>query len=236
MDFSRFNTKAQDKGASYDEGLRSYMLQIYNYMSLGLGLTGIVAYLTASSPALLQVIFGTPLQYLVIFSPLIIVLFLSFKLQKLSVSTAQMMFWLFATLMGLSLSSVFLIYTGASIARAFFITSTVFGAMSLYGYTTKKDLTSMGSFMMMGLIGIIVLSVVNMFLQSTAMQFMISAAALFIFIGLTAYDTQKLKTTYYRLGGDSDMAKKVGIMGALSLYLDFINIFIHLLRFVGDRK
>ena len=237
MDFSRFNVaNAKNTDASYNLGLRSYMLQIYNYMALGLALTGIVAFLTASSPALMQVIYGTPLQYVVIFAPLVMVIMMSFRIQKMKLSTAQIMFWVFSTLMGLSLSSIFIIYTGSSIARVFFITAGVFGAMSLYGYTTKKDLTSIGSFLMMGLFGVIILSIVNIFMQSSAMQFVISLAAVAIFIGLTAYDTQKLKQTYYQIGGTSDMAKKLGIMGALTLYLDFINIFIHLLHLIGERR
>jgi FtsH-binding integral membrane protein len=149
---------------------------------------------------------------------------------------AQMVFWSYAALMGLSLSSLFLLYTGASIARVFFITSAVFGSMSLYGYTTKKDLTAMGSFLMMGLIGIIIASLVNMFLHSAAIQFAVSVLGVIIFVGLTAYDTQKIKAMYYELGGDNESASKGAIMGALTLYLDFINLFIMLLRFFGDRK
>ena len=218
MDFSRFNqTNSRSANATYDEGLRSYMLQVYNYMALGLALTCIVALFTASSPALMQAIFGTPLQYLVMFAPLVVVIMMSFRVQKMKLSTAQTMFWVFSALMGLSLSSIFIIYTGTSIARVFFITASVFGAMSLYGYTTKKDLTSMGSFLIMGLFGVIILSIVNLFLQSSAMQFVVSLAALAIFIGLTAYDTQKIKQTYYQMGGTSEKAKKVAIMSSLSL-------------------
>lgn len=237
MNFSRFHTAVQDKSTvSYDAGLRNYMIQVYNYMFFGLTITAIVAFVVGNSEQLLYAIHGTALKYLVMFAPLIIVIALGAKISTLSLSAAKTVFWVFAASMGLSLSYIFAAYTGASIARCFFIASSMFGFMSLYGYTTKKDLTSMGSFLMMGVIGLIVLSIVNIFLKSSGMHFVISLAAIAIFVGLTAYDTQKIKQCYFSLGGTSDVAKKAGLMGALSLYIDFINIFIHLLALIGDRR
>jgi FtsH-binding integral membrane protein len=227
-------SRARTVSSDYDAGMRSYMLSIYNYMAAALALTGVVAFGAASYPPLMQAIFGTPLQWIVALAPLGIVMFLSFKVQKLSMQAAQMWFWVFAGAMGLSLSSIFMVYTGTSIARVFFITAGVFGSMSLYGYTTKKDLTGMGSFLMMGLFGLIIASLVNIFLKSSGLQFAISAIGVVIFTGLTAYDTQKIKSMYYAVGG-SDFAGKAAIMGALTLYLDFINLMIMLLRF-GDRR
>lgn len=230
-----FKTQAQTS-TQVNEGLRTHMMRVYNYMAGGLGLTGIIAFLTSQSPAMLQAIYGTPLQWVVMLAPLGMVFFLSFKINTLSMKAAQLSFWAFAGLMGLSMAYIFLAYTGASIARTFFITASVFGAMSLYGYTTKKDLTGMGSFLFMGVIGIIIAMVVNLFLQSTGLQFAISALAVLIFTGLTAYDTQKIKDLYFQLGGNAAAIGKASIMGALSLYLDFINIFIHLLHLFGDRR
>jgi len=218
-----------------DEGLRSYMLRIYNYMALGVGLTGVVAYVTAHSPALMGAIYGTPLQWVVILAPLGVVFFLSAKINSISASAAQVTFWIFAGLIGLSLASIFIVYTQASIARVFFITSGMFGAMSLYGYTTKRDLTGMGSFLFMGLIGIIIAMVVNIFLQSAAIQFAVSILGVLIFTGLTAYDTQTIKEMYFE-GDDSETMGKKAIMGALRLYLDFINLFLMLLRLLGNRN
>jgi FtsH-binding integral membrane protein len=218
-----------------DEGLRSYMLQVYNYMGLGLALTGLVAFFIASSPALYQPIFGTPLKWVVMLAPLGFVFFLSAKIQTMSTGTAQITFWLFAGVMGLSLASIFLVFTGASIARVFFITAGTFGAMSLYGYTTKRDLTNWGSFLFMGLIGIILASLVNIFLASSALQFAISVIGVIVFVGLTAYDTQQIKSMYYEGDGADVMTKKT-IMGALRLYLDFINLFIMLLQLFGQQR
>ena len=228
--------KAGSDSSQYNQGLREYMLRIYNYMAGALGLTGLVAYLASSLPALMQAIIGTPLQFVVMFAPLGIVIYLSVRINKLSVKSAQTWFWVYAGAMGLSLSYIFLVYTGASIARCFFITASVFGAMSLYGYTTKKDLTGMGQFLIMGLIGLILASLVNIFMKSSGLDFAISVIGVIIFTGLTAYDTQRLKEVYYMAGGSSDSAGKAAIMGALTLYLDFINLMIMLLRFVGDRK
>jgi len=222
--------------AQYNEGLRAYMLRIYNYMACALALTGAVAFFASSSPAFMQAIYGTPLKLLVMLAPIGIVMYLSFRINSLSVKSAQTWFWIYAGAMGPSLSFIFLVYTGASIARCFFITASVFGSMSLYGYTTKKDLTGMGSFMIMGLFGIILASIVNLFMQSSGLDFAISALGVIIFTGLTAYDTQKLKELYYVTGGSQDAIGKASIMGALTLYLDFINLMIMMIRLYADRK
>ena len=221
---------------SYDEGLRSYMLSVYNYMAVALSITGVVAWIVASIPQLFALIFGTPLQYVVMFAPLVMVWLVMPKIVNYPLKKAQSMFWIFAALMGVSLAYIFAIYTGESIARVFFITSSVFGAMSLYGYTTKKDISNWGSFLIMGLIGVFIASLVNIFMQSSAIHFVTSVIGLLVFIGLTAYDTQQIKNTYYRLAGQQELASKVAIYGALSLYMDFINIFIMLLRLFGDRR
>lgn len=221
--------------ATYDQGLRNYMLGVYNYMALGLALTGLVAFWVSTSPTILHAIFGTGLHYVVMLAPLGFVLFLGFRIQAMSLSTAQTVFWAFAMTMGLSLSSIFLVYTGASIAKTFFITAGTFAAMSLYGYTTQRDLSAMGSFLFMGLIGIILASLVNLFLRSSALEFAVSVMGVFIFTGLTAFDTQMIKGLYYS-GDDSTAMGKKSIMGALQLYLDFINLFVYLLRFIGDRR
>jgi FtsH-binding integral membrane protein len=204
-------------------------------MALGLGLTGFVAYFVSESPALVQAIFQTPLAFVVMLAPFGLVMFLSFRLHKMEASTAQMLFWLYAGLMGVSLSFVLLKYTGESVTRMFFVTASVFGSMSLYGYTTKKDLTSMGSFMIMGLFGVILASIVNIFLKSSAMQLMLSVLTVIIFTGLTAYDTQKIKEIYYS-ADDADTATKKAVIGALNLYMDFINIFLSLIHLFGERK
>jgi FtsH-binding integral membrane protein len=221
--------------AVIDEGLRSYMLRVYNYMASALVLTGVVAYAVANTDVLFNAIFGTGLAWVVILAPLGMVFFLSARVNKMSVTAAQTTFWLFAALMGMSLASIFVIYTQESIARVFFITAGTFAAMSLYGYTTKKDLTGMGSFLMMGLIGIIIASVVNFFLASSALHFAISVIGVLIFVGLTAYDTQRIKNSYYE-GDSTAVASKKAIMGALSLYLDFINLFLMMLRLFGNRS
>lgn len=234
MEFNRAAKSSWSKYAKYDEGMRSYMLRIYNYMALALALTGFVAFAVSSSPELMKTIFETPLSFVVMLAPLGIVIYLSMRIQKLSFEAAQVWFWVFAATMGLSLASIFMVYTGASIARAFFITASVFGAMSLYGYTTKKDLTGMGSFLIMGLWGLIIASLVQVFFPSPGLQFAVSLLGVIIFTGLTAYDTQRLKEVYYSAG--AGQLEKVSIMGALTLYLDFINLMISMLRFVGDRR
>ncbi len=237
-------TGAEARAVPIDAGLREYMLRVYNYMASGLALTGIIAYATANTPALLSLFYATSpegflqptmLAWIAMLSPLGFVLALSFGINKMSASTAQAVFWGFAGVMGLSLSHIFLSYTGTSIARVFFITAGTFAGMSLYGYTTKKDLSGWGSFLVMGLIGIIIASVVNMFLQSSAMQFVISVIGVLVFVGLTAYDTQKIKNMYSEADG-SETASKKAIMGALTLYLDFINLFLMLLRLFGERR
>ena len=230
--------------AQIDEGLRSYMLRVYNYMTTGLALTGIIAYLVANTPAVLNLFYqagpqgqvsATPLAWIAMLSPLAFVMVLSFGIQRMKASTAQLVFWLFASVMGLSLSHIFLQFTGASIARVFFITAATFAAMSLYGYTTKRDLSGLGNFLFMGLIGIVIASVVNIFIGSSMMQFVISVLGVLIFVGLTAYDTQKIKSVYEEADGAEVMTKKA-IMGALTLYLDFINLFLMLLRLFGERR
>ena len=219
--------------ADIDEGLRSYMLGVYNYMASGILLTGLIALAVSMSPALMQTIYGTPLKWVVMFAPLGMVLFFSFRINKMSASAAQATFWAFAALMGLSLAYIFVVYTGVSIAKTFFITAASFGALSLYGYTTKKDLSGWGTFLFMGVIGLIIASLVNIFLQSTMMEFIISVIGVLIFAGLTAYDTQKIKEMYFE-GDISDTRSKKIISGALTLYLDFINLFLFLLRFFGS--
>lgn len=226
---------ADTRAAEYDAGLRAYMLGVYNYMALGVALTGIVAFAVSSSPALLQTIYGTPLKWVVMLAPLGVVFYLSARLHAMSAGTAQAVFWGFAALMGLSLSYIFIAFTGADITRVFFITSAAFASLSLWGYTTQRDLSGWGSFLFMGLVGIIIAALVNIFLQSTAMQFAISAIGVLVFAGLTAYDTQDIKTMYYE-GDSSEVAAKKSISGALRLYLDFINLFIMLLNLLGSRE
>jgi FtsH-binding integral membrane protein len=224
---------AERRALAYSEGLRAYMISVYNYMAMGLGLTGGVALLVVSSPALLQAIM--PMMWLFILAPLGLVLFLSFRINTLQYSTAQILFWLYAALNGVAFSTIFLAYTYESIARVFFITAGMFAAMSLYGYTTRKDLTSWGSFLFMGVIGLILASSDNIFWTSSSLQFLISIGGVIIFTGLTAYDTQAIKEGY-REGSSAEVAGKKAIFGALQLYLDFINIFLSLLRLMGDRR
>jgi FtsH-binding integral membrane protein len=226
---------ASSTSATYDAGLREYMLRVYNNMGFALAISGLVSFVVANSPSLMKTIFTTPLQWVVLLAPLGFVLFFSAKINKMSASSAQNYLWIFAGLMGLSLAPLFLVYTGASIAKVFFITASLFGSMSLYGYTTKKDLTAWGSFLMMGLIGIILASLVNLFLKSSGLDFVVSILGVIIFTGLTAYDTQRIKSMYYQLS-DSESISKAATMGALALYMDFINLFIMLLRFFGERR
>lgn len=221
--------------ATIDEGLRAYMLRVYNFMSAGLAVTGIVAYFTSQSPQLMATIYGTPLAWVVMLAPLGLVFFMSARINKMSAASAQTTFWVFSALMGLSMSFIFLAYTGASITRVFFITTSMFAGMSLYGYTTKRDLSGIGSFLIMGLIGLIVASIVNLFLQSSAMHWAISVIGVLIFVGLTAYDTQKIRRMYSEADG-AELESKKSIMGALTLYLDFINLFLFMLRLFGNRN
>ena len=235
--------------AVLDAGLRAYMLRVYNWMSSGLLLTGIVAYAIANT-SLISLFYQqvmtprgvaiqpTILGYAAIFAPLVFTMVLSFGVNRLSRSATQALFWAFAAAMGASIANIFLIYSGASIARVFFVSAATFGAMSLYGYTTKSDLTKMGSFLFMGLIGIIVASLVNMFIGSTALQFAISVIGVLVFVGLTAYDTQRIKGDYqqFAYAEGTDIAAKRSVFDALSLYLNFINLFMLLLQIFGNRN
>ena len=248
LDFNqRSFTKTVDQ-ATVDEGLRAYMLKVYNYMTTGLLLTGLVAYFFGKASIVTNelgqiiditsigaMLFGSPLKWVVMLAPLGFVFYLSARIHKMSISKAQITFWIFAAIMGLSLASIFIVYTQASIARVFFISSGTFAAMSLYGYTTKKDLTKLGGFLFMGLIGIIIASLVNLFFQSSALHFAISVIGVLVFVGLTAYDTQSIKNMYYA-GDSKSVGGKKALMGALRLYLDFINLFIMLLRLFGQRR
>lgn len=218
---------------TFDAGLRRHMLSIYNYMTSGVLLTGIVAMLFANSGMAASVMTG-PLGWVIILSPLAIVFAMSFGANKFSTGTLQMMFWGFATLMGLSMSTVFLTFTGASIAATFFATAAAFAGLSLFGYTTQKDLSGFGSFLIMGVVGLIVAMLLNLWLQSPALMYAVSFLGVLIFAGLTAYDTQRLKREYFMLRG-TEFAGKAIILGALSLYLDFINMFQFLLQFMGQR-
>jgi uncharacterized protein len=231
---------------SIDAGLRAHMIRVYNYMTAGVALTGIVAYF-AFSAAVTQTgagleltpfghaIFQSPLMWVLVLAPLGLVFALSFGINRLSAGTALTLFFVYAGLLGLSLASIFLVYTGTSITRVFFISAATFGAMSLYGYTTQRDLTGIGSFMFMGLIGVILASVVNMFLHSTGLDWAISVIGVLVFVGLTAYDTQRIKEMYSPMD-DGTVAGRKAVMGALSLYLDFINLFLMMLRMFGDRR
>ena len=244
---AEYDNRVRSYGATsdvaIDAGLRAYMLRVYNYMLMGLGLTGLTAWFTASTPAFSQLFFTqaaggyslSGLGWIVLLAPLALVFFISFRIQQMSFATAQATFWIYAGLMGIGLTPILLLYTGASVAQVFFTTAATFGAMSLWGYTTKRDLSGFGSFLFMGLIGILIASVVNMFLQSGMMQWIISVVGVLIFTGLTAYDTQSIKETYF-VGDDGSVAGKKAIMGALRLYLDFINLFLMLLRLMGDRR
>ncbi len=230
----RWTVRPADTAYGIDVGLRQYMLRVYNYMASGLALTGIVAYIAAYS-GFYTSIARTPAIWLVILAPLGLVMLMSFGVQKMQASTLQLVFWLYSGLMGLSMAVLFLAFTGASIARVFFITAGTFAAMSLYGYTTRRDLSQFGSFLFMGLIGIIIASLVNMFFHSSAMQFAISVIGVIVFTGLTAWDTQQIKEMYYEADG-AEIASKKAVMGALRLYLDFINLFMMLMQLLGTRR
>jgi len=251
MEFNRQNVKSKTASVDthiVDEGLRAYMLKVYNYMASGILITGFISLIlfklsviTSADGSITgltglgNALYNSALMWVVMLAPLGVVFYMSFGIRNMSAAKAQGTFWVFAALMGASLSSIFLIYTGASITRVFFITAGTFGSMSIYGYTTKRDLTKLGSFLMMGLFGIIIASIVNMFMQSTMMYYVISILGVLIFVGLTAYDTQKIKNMY--LASDSgEVLGKKAVMGALTLYLDFINLFIMLLRLFGQRR
>ncbi len=234
-----------------DVGLRAYMIRVYNYMASGVALTGVVAWLTYQAAggdgiqiaggqitgltAFGQAIFSGPLTIVLLLGTLGLVFFMSYRINRLSVASAMSLFFIYAGLLGLALASVFLQYTGASITRVFFISAATFGATSLYGYTTQRDLTGVGSFMFMGLIGIVIASLVNMFLKSSGLDWAISVIGVLVFVGLTAYDTQRIKEMY-SVQDDGTVTGRKAVMGALSLYLDFINLFLMLLRIFGDRR
>lgn len=217
-----------------DIGLRQYLRRVYNYMAGGLALTGVIAYVAATS-GFYASIAGTPLIWVVLLAPLGLVMFLSFRIERISLGAAQIGFWAYAALVGLSLAGIFLVYTGESIARVFFISAATFGAMSIYGYSTRADLSRFGSFLFMGLIGIVIAGLVNLFVASTALQFAVSVIGVLVFTGLTAYDTQRIKNIY-TAGEDDEIAGKKAIMGALALYLDFLNLFLMLMRLFGNRR
>lgn len=232
----RTMSHARSMDMSMDQGLRTFMLGIYNHMMVAMGITGTIAYFSSQSPALMQMIYTTPLRWVVMFAPLGFVFFLASRVYKMSPSAARGWFYAFAAVMGLSLSWIFQVYAGIAITQIFFMTAAMFGALSLWGYTTKKDISGWGSFLIMGVIGIIIASVVNIFLASSAVQFAVSVLGLLIFAGLTAYDTQKLKHTYYAIGADATMAARVSVMGALTLYLDFLNMFMFMLSLFGGSR
>jgi FtsH-binding integral membrane protein len=228
-----------DRAVAYDMGLRAHMIRVYNYMAGGVALTGAVAWLTyqyaLSNPAFAHALFGSPLLWVVMLAPLGLVFFLSFRIGHMQASTARTLFFVYAGILGLSLATIFMAYTAASIARVFFISAASFGALSLYGYTTQRSLDAMGSFMIMGLFGLIIASVVNMFLKSSGLDWALSIIGILIFAGLTAWDTQKIKEMYSAMD-DGTVAGRKAVMGALSLYLDFINMFLFMLRLFGDRR
>ncbi len=226
-------TSVGARQVAYDAGLRSYMLSVYNYMASGVLLTGVVALGFAASGMAEQVL-ATPLRWLIMLAPLGFVMVLSFGINRLSTGAAQALFWAFAVVMGLSMSSIFLVFTGTSIAQTFFATAAAFAGLSLWGYTTKRDLAPFGTFLIMGVVGILVAMIINIFLQSSMLAFAISAIGVLLFAGLTAYDTQRIKSMYAHVAG-TDMMGKTVIMGALSLYLDFVNMFTFLLNFMGSR-
>jgi hypothetical protein len=243
---NRLRTPAARAGVAVDQGLRAYMLRVYNYMALGLAITGASALGTfmmavdrsggtAKLTAFGSLIYTSPLKWVVIFAPLALVFLLSFRIDRMSVAAAQATFWIYAALVGLSLSVIFLVYTGQSITQVFFVTAASFGALSLYGYTTQRDLSAMGAFLMMGLFGVIIATLVNIFLQSTMMQLIISIVGVVVFAGLTAWDTQRIKEMYLE-ADDEVVAGRKAVMGALALYLDFINLFMMLLQLFGRRN
>ena len=242
MNDNRFMSGSQAQAAQIDLGLRSYMLGVYNHMTTALALTGLMAmglnFLSVSNGQLTSIgelFFVSPLKWVVILAPLAMVFYISARLNRISAGKARNLFYIYAGLMGLSLSSLLLIYTGASVARAFFVTAAAFAALSIYGYTTKKSLSGLGSFLIMGVFGLIIASIVNMFLASTSLDFMITIFGVLIFAGLTAYDTQKIKNMYLA-GDDAETAGKKSIMGALNLYLDFVLMFQFLLALIGNRE
>ncbi len=238
-DYNTIRTgQAGVRTAQIDEGLRTHMNKVYGTMSVGLVVTALVAWAVGTNEAMVQAIYGTPLRWLVMFAPLIMVFAFSAMINRLSAAAAQLFFYTFAAAMGLSISYIMFTFTGISIAQTFLVTAIAFAGLSVWGYTTKKDISGWGSFLIMGVIGLIVASIVNIFLGSPAIHFAISALGVLIFAGLTAYDTQKIKTDYLQHAHamDSEWLGKAAIMGALNLYLDFINMFMFLLQFLGNRE
>jgi FtsH-binding integral membrane protein len=239
MQNNRYASHAATGSTALDAGLRSYMLGVYNHMTTALALTGLTAFgtkmLATNSPAVGQLLFGTPLSYVIMFAPLAMVMWMSFRINKMSPAKARTLFYIYAAMMGISLSTILLAFTGASVARAFFITAGAFAGLSIFGYTTKRDLTAMGGFLIVGVFGLILASIANIFVQSSGMEFLISIVGVLLFAGLTAYDTQKIKSMYY--AGDSrDAAARKSIFGALTLYLDFINMFLFMVQLLGNRE
>jgi len=233
--FNPASVARERAGVTFDAGLRAHMMRVFNYMGGGLAVTGIVAFVVASSPALADLIFGTPLKWIAILSPLAFVIYLNARLQAMSVAKAQTLFWLFCGVMGLSMAAIFMVFATESIARAFFITAASFGAMSLLGYITRVDLTGMGAFLLMGLMGLLIASVVNMFMMSSGLQWVVSVMGVIIFTGLTAYDVQRIKQTY-AAGWGTEANNKMAVISALGLYLNFINAFQFILSLTGDRR
>jgi len=219
----------------FDEGLRQHMLRVYNYMGLGLVMTGLVAVMIGTTPAFYATILSTPLKWVAILAPLPFAFFFALRIRSISASSAQALFWVFCAVMGLSLASIFLVFTGTSIARTFFIAAAMFGATSLYGYSTRRDLSGIGSFLVMGLIGVLIAGLVNLFVVSSALQFLVSVVGIIVFVGLTAWDTQSIKEQYAK-NFDAETKQKLAVLSAFSLYLNFINIFQLLLNFTGERE
>ncbi len=237
MDYTKFGTKPYSHSTTqFDSGLRAYMISVYKNMAIALIVTAMISMMVTSSPALMMTLFGSPLSWVVMLAPVGIAMYMGFKLHTMSASSARNLLYIYAATIGLSLAGIFMIYTGESIARTFFITASTFGAMSIYGYTTQKDLTALGSFLMMGIIGILLASVVNLLMQSSALAFAISILSVVLFTALTAYDTQRIKGMYFEVSNSQDDTDKIAIYGALQLYMDFINLFVALLRFFGDRR
>lgn len=239
MQDNRFMNASAAQAASIDVGLRAYMLGVYNHMTTALALTGFAAFATKwavlSVPGVGQLLFGSPLAYVIMFAPLGMVLWLSVRINKMSAPKARNLFYIYAAIMGISLSTILLAYTGSSVARAFFITAGAFAGLSIYGYTTKRNLSALGSFLIIGVVGLLLASIANIFIGSTQMEFLISIVGVFLFAGLTAYDTQRIKSMY-SAGDDASVAGRKSIFGALMLYLDFINMFLFLVRLIGNRE
>jgi FtsH-binding integral membrane protein len=249
--YARFSGVANDRAVAYDMGLRAHMIRVYNYMAGGVALTGVVAWLTfqlaggdeihAAGRSIVgltpfgHALFGTPLMWVVALAPLALVFFIGFRIENLQASTARLLFFIYAAMVGLSLATIFMVFTTTSITRVFFITAASFGALSLYGYTTQRSLDAMGSFLMMGVIGLLIAMVVNIFLGSTMLQWLISVVGVGVFAGLTAWDTQTIKEMYDPMD-DGTVAGRKAVMGALNLYLDFINMFQFLLQLIADRR